>query len=153
MSLNNLESSCYRDGMLGTALEFAPGTTDDCKRLVTQLFQEPGAVLGAYRKARRQFQTGDLVLVAAQHDGSGFEAMSRMHYVERLRRGLGQDGAKLLASLGIAHQSAHKVASLPWESDAFWLIINRRDALPIMVVLFAAQYATEKDAHEPLILG
>ena len=153
MSLNNLESSCYRDGMLGTALEFAPGTTDDCKRLVTQLFQEPGAVLGAYRKARRQFQSGDLVLVAAQHDGSGFEAMSRMHYVERLRRGLGQDGAKLLASLGIAHQSAHKVASLPWESDAFWLIINRRDALPIMVVLFAAQYATEKDAHEPLILG
>jgi hypothetical protein len=43
--------------------EFAPGTTDDCKKLVTQLFREPGAVLGAYRAARKQFQTGDIVLV------------------------------------------------------------------------------------------
>ena len=153
MPLNDSESSCYRDGMLGTALEFAPGTTDDCKRLVTQLFQEPGAVLGAYRAARRQFQTGDLVLVAAQHDGSGFEAMSRAHYIERLRKGLGRDGAKILASLGIAHQSAHKVASLPWDSDAMWLVINQRDALPVMVVLFAAPYATDGDAHEPLILS
>jgi|SRR5208282_1377199 len=139
--------------MLATALEFAPGTTDDCKRLVTQLFQKPGDVLGAYREARRQFQSGDLVLVAAQHDGSGLEAMTRPHYIARLRRGLGRDGAKLLAALGIAHQSAHKVASLPWESDAMWLVINRRDELPIMVVLFAAPYATDADAREPLIVS
>ena len=153
MPLNDSESSCYRDGMLGTALEFAPGTTDDCKRLVTQLFQEPGAVLGAYRAARRQFQTGDLVLVAAQHDGSGFDAMPREHYIRRLRDGLGRNGAKMLAVLGIAHQSAHKVASLPWESDALWLVINRRDALPVMVVLYAAPYATDADAKEPSLLS
>jgi len=139
--------------MLATALEFAPGTTDDCKRLVTQLFREPGAVLGAYRAARRQFQTGDLVLVTAQHDGSGFEAMPRAHYVARLRQGLGPNGTKLLAALGVAHESAHKVASLPWDSDALWLIINRRDDLPVMVVLFAAPYATDADAREPLIVS
>jgi len=139
--------------MLATALEFAPGTTDDCKTIVTQLFREPGAVLGAYRAARQQFRTGDVVLVTAQHDGSGFEAMPRAHYIERLRQGLGRNGAKLLATLGIAHQSAHKVASLPWESDAMWLVINRRDALPVMVVLFAAPYATDADAREPRILN
>jgi hypothetical protein len=139
--------------MLGTALEFAPGTTDDCKRLVAQLFQEPGVVLGAYRTARERFRTGDVVLVTAEHDPSGFEAMPRTHYVERLRDGLGRNGSKLLAVLGLAHQSAHKVASLPWESDAFWLIVNRKDALPVMVVLYAAPYATEGDAREPLILS
>jgi hypothetical protein len=139
--------------MLATALEFAPGTTEDCKRLVARLFREPGEVLGAYRTARKQFRTGDLVLVTAEHDPSGFEATPRAHYVEKLRQGLGRDGAKLLAVLGIAHQSAHKVASLPWESDAMWLVINRRDALPVMVVLFAAPYATDADAREPLILG
>jgi len=139
--------------MLGTALEFAAGTTDDCKRLVTHLFQDPGAVLGAYRVAREQFRTGDLVLVTAEHDPSGFEATPRPHYVERLRTGLGRDGAKLLAVLGVAHQSAHKIASLPWESDAFWLVVNRKDALPVMVVLFAAPYAVGADAREPVILS
>jgi len=139
--------------MFGTALEFATGTTDDCKRLVTQLFQQPGAVLGAYRTARQKFKTGDIVLVAAQHDGSGFDAMPREHYIRRLRDGLGRNGAKMLAVLGIAHQSAHKVASLPWESDALWLVINRRDALPVMVVLYAAPYATDADAKEPSLLS
>ncbi len=139
--------------MLATALEFAPGTTDDCKRLVTRLFQDPSVVLGAYRTAREKFRTGDVVLVTEESNPSGFETTPRNHYVERLRRGLGRDGGKLLAVLGIAHQSAHKVASLPWESDAFWLVINRKDALPVMVVLFSAPYATDKDAGEPLILG
>jgi hypothetical protein len=138
--------------MLGTALEFAPGTTEDCQRLVTQLFQKPGAVLGAYRMARQRFGTSDVVLVTAQHDGSGFEAMPRNHYVERLRRGLGRNGAKMLAALGIAHKSAQEVVSMPRESNALWLVINRKDAMPIMVVLFAAPYATGADAREPTIL-
>jgi|SRR5580700_2995494 hypothetical protein len=137
--------------MLGTALEFAVGTTDDCKRLATDLFK-PGELLGAYRLARQKFRTSDIVLVTAQHDGSGFEAMIRPHYVGRLRQGLGRNGAKMLATLGVAHKSAHQVASLPAESDAFWLVINRKDALPIMIVLFAGPYATGADAHEPTIL-
>lgn len=139
--------------MLGTSLDFAPGTTEDCQRLVTQLFKEPGAVLGAYRMARQQFSTSDVVLVTSQHDGSGFEAMPRAHYITKLRRGLGRDGAKMLATLGIAHKSAHQIASMPKESDALWLIINRKDALPVMVVLFAAPFATDADAEEPSILS
>jgi hypothetical protein len=139
--------------MLGTDLEFAPGTTPDCKRLVSQLFHESGAVLGAYRMARARFRSGDIVLVTAEDDPSGFRAAPRMHYIEHLRKGFGRNGAPLLAILGIAQQSAHKVASLPWESDAFWLVVNRRDASPIMVVLFAVPYATGADAHEPTILS
>jgi hypothetical protein len=139
--------------MLGTSLEFALGTTDDCQRLVTRLFQEPGAVLGAYRAARRQFGTGDVVLVTAEHDPSGFEATPRADYIRRLRDGLGRGGGKLLAVLGIAHKSAHQVANLPRDSDAVWLVVNRRDALPVMVVLYAAPYATGADAREPTILS
>jgi len=139
--------------MLGTSLDFAPGTTEDCQRLVTDLFQDPAAVLGAYRAARARFRTSDVVLVTAQHDGSGFEAMPRAHYIDMLRRGLGRDGAKMLATLGVAHKSAHQVASMPKDSDALWLIINRRDALPVMVVLFAAPFATDADANEPTILS
>jgi len=137
--------------MLGTSLEFAPGTTEDCQKLMAQLFK-PGELLGAYRMARQRFGVSDLVLVTAQQDGSGFEAMVRSHYVSRLRQGLGRNGAKMLAALGVAHKSAHQVVSLPKESDAFWLVINRRDALPVMVVLFATQYATDADASEPTIV-
>jgi hypothetical protein len=138
--------------MLGTALEFAPGTTEDCQRLMAQLFK-PGELLGAYRMARQRFGVSDLVLVTAQQDGSGFEAMVRSHYVGRLRRGLGRNGAKMLEALGVVHQSAHQVVRMPADSDAFWLVINRRDALPVMVVLFATQYATDADAEEPSILS
>ena len=136
----------------GTSLDFAPGTTEDCQRLVTRLFEEP-AVLDAYYTARKHFGTSDVVLVTAEHDPSGFEAMPRAHYVKRLRDGLGRGGAKLLAVLGIAKQSAHQVASLPRDSDAMWLVVNRKEALPVMVVLFTVPYATGADAREPTILS
>ncbi len=137
--------------MLGTSLEFAPGTTEDCQKIMAQLFK-PGELLGAYRMARQRFGVSDLVLVAAQHDGSGCEAMVRSHYVSRLRQGLGRNGAAMLNALGVAHKSAHEIASMPKDSDAFWVVINRRDALPVMVVLFATKYATDADASEPTIL-
>jgi hypothetical protein len=137
--------------MFGTALEFAPGTTEDCERLIAHLFK-PGDVLAAYRVARQRFGTGDLVLVTSQRDGSGFEAQVRTHYVKRLRDGLGRNAAKMLASLAVAHQSAQQIVKLPKESDAMWLIVNRPDAMPIMVVLFAAPYATGADAREPTII-
>jgi hypothetical protein len=138
--------------MLRTGLEFARGTTEDCKRLVMGLFQQAEDVLGAYRVACAQFHTRDIVLVSAEWDASGLEAMPRARYVERLRRGLPTNGAKLLALLGIAHRSAHQVATLPTESDAFWLVVNRRGALPVMAVLLATPYAGGADAHEPTIL-
>lgn len=137
--------------MLGTALEFAPGTTEDCQRLATQLFQDPEGMLESYRAFRRRFKTGDLVLETAEYDPSGYKGMTRKHYVDVKRRD--PVGAKIINALTIAHQSAQKVASLPWEADAFWLVINLRDAMPVMIVLFAAPYATDADAREPLILS
>ena len=137
--------------MLGNVLEFAPGTTEDCQRLAMRLFQQPAEVLGAYRRGRGQLQSSDLVLVTAMHDPSGFEVMRRSHYVERLRSGLGPNGAKMLRTLGVANRSAHQVASLPKEADAMWLIVNRKDAMPVMIVLFAAKFATGADAREPTI--
>ena len=138
--------------MLGTLLDFAPGTTEDCQRLAFRLFQEPRKVLKRYRTFRRQFGTSDLVLETEESDPSGFNGMTREYYVNSKLRSLGQGGAKLAALLGI-DQSAHQVVSLPPESDAFWLIINRRDALPVMIVLFAAPFATDADANEPTILS
>lgn len=135
--------------VFGTSLEFAAGTTDDCKRLVAGLFQ-PGDVLAAYREARRRLGTADVVLVAAEYDASGFEATARRQYVARLREGL-RDGNRLVSVLGIAQRSAREVASLPRGAEAFWLVVNRRQALPVMVVLFAAPYAMGGDAREPSV--
>jgi hypothetical protein len=53
--------------MLKTGLEFAPGTKEDCKRLVRKL-GPPAVLLNAYRNARAEYGTGDIVLVAA-HEG------------------------------------------------------------------------------------
>jgi hypothetical protein len=139
--------------MLGTALEFAAGTTEDCQRLVVGLFQQPETVLDTYRAARQRFGTGDLVLVTAEADPSGFTVMPRARYVAALRAGLPRGGDKLVASLGIAHNSAHKVVSLPKSSEAMWLIVNRQGAMPIMCVLFVAPFATAADAREPTLLS
>lgn len=134
--------------MLGTSLEFARGTTPDCERLVASLFK-PGELLGGYRLARKKFRTPDLVLVTSAHDPSGFEATPRRAYVERLRRGMGRNGEKMVRALALGSKSAQAVATLPREADAFWLVVNRRDAVPVMVVLFAAEFATGDDAREP----
>jgi hypothetical protein len=125
--------------MLKTGLEFAPGTTDDCKRLVGRMFS-PADILGAYRSARDQFQTGDIVLVASESDADGFDAMPRTEYVARLRRALGPKAAKMMPVLTIAHKTAHRIMNLPFESDALWLVIVRGQQVPSMCVIYALAY-------------
>jgi hypothetical protein len=125
--------------MLKTGLEFAPGTTDECKKLVTRLMQ-PEQILSAYRQARGQFSTGDLVLTISEQDPSGFEAESRIAYVKRARE---MNKRVPLLMHGLAAQSAHKIAKLPPEAEALWLIIVRGPkAVPIMCVIFAVPYQT-----------
>ena len=134
--------------MIRTGLEFAPGTTDDCKQLVGRLFQ-PGEILGAYRAGRQQFRSGDLVLLAAEDDPSGFAVKPRAEYVREIRQSMGARAPAMLRVLTMASKSAHQVARLPFEADAMWLVIARRQAIPVMVVLFAAPYEAESTGGVP----
>lgn len=122
--------------MFQTGLEFASGTTNDCKRLVAKLFP-PGEILGAYRQARSALGTGDLVLVTEEADPSGFQAMPRVEYVKKIKGAMGHLARKTLPALGIAQRSAHGVAQLPFESDAMWLVVVRGQEIPVMCVIFA----------------
>lgn len=125
--------------VLKTGLEFAPGTTDECKKLVGRLFQ-PGDILGAYRIARETFKTNDLVLIASEQDPSGFDAEPRNEYV---RRASGPGGVPLLMRR-LAADSAQTVMMLPADADAVWLVIARgSQAVPVMCVIFATPYEIE----------
>lgn len=128
--------------MLKTGLEFASGTTDDCKRLVGRMFT-PTDILGAYRQARAQLRHGDIVLVAAEYDGSGFQAMPRLDYVKQIRESMGAKAPAMLGALTIASKSAHSLLKMPFEAEAMWLVINRRGMVPIMAVLYATPYEVE----------
>jgi hypothetical protein len=133
--------------VIKTGLEFAPGTTDDCRRLVHDLFQ-PGDLLTAYREARQKFMTGDLVLVTAESDPSQGAFAVRTAYANEVRRAMGSNAPALMAAWNLGRQAAHSVARLPFEDDAFWLVVNRHQALPVEVVLFASPYE-EQDTPDP----
>ena len=124
--------------MLKTGLEFAPGTTDECKKLIARLFQ-PGEILGAYRAARVNFKTGDLVMRASEQDPAGFEAETRVEYVKRVKQSTRSNSLPLLMR-GL-DRSAHAIVQLPFQEDAMWFIVVRGpQAVPVMCVLFAAPY-------------
>ncbi len=127
----------------GFGLEFAHGTTPDCKRLVGKLFQ-PGELLGAYILGRQQHLTSDLVLVTSEADPSGFEAWPRADYVAKILGGMdARSAATMRKSWTMAHRSAHEIAQLPREENAWWLVIARREALPPMAVMFASRHEVE----------
>ena len=123
---------------LRTGLEFAPGTTEDCKRLVDKLFT-PTDILASYRAARAQFHTGDIVLVASESDPSGFSAKARMTFVKEMRDGLNGKPMPFVAR-ALAERTAHAIVQLPFTSEAMWLVITRHQGLPVMVVIYATPY-------------
>jgi hypothetical protein len=123
---------------LRTGLEFAPGTTDDCKKIVGKLFT-PTDILGAYRAAREMFQTGDLVLVASESDPSGFSTKKRSTFVKELKAGLNGKPMPFIAR-ALVDKPAHSIVQMPFSSDAMWLVITRHQGLPIMVVIYATPY-------------
>lgn len=141
--------------MLGIGLDFAPGTTDECKKLVAGLFT-PTEIFSAYRMARAQFKTSDLVLLVSEQDPSDFQAEPRIAYVKRLRecgvereiQGSKEKRGVPVLMRGLAEKSAHKVAKLPFESDALWLIVSRGPkAVPVMCVLYATPYEATASAN------
>jgi hypothetical protein len=131
--------------MLQTGLDFAPGTTEECKKLVVGLFT-PSEIFGAYRMARSQLKTSDLVLLVSKQDPSEFQAEPRSVYVKRLREVQGSKQKKGVPILmrGLAEKSAHAVMKLPAESDALWLLVVRGPKeVPVMCVLYATPYEAE----------
>jgi len=127
--------------MLKTGLEFAPGTTDDCKRLIGRMFK-PVDLLEAYRTAREEFGNSDIVL-AASDQVEGIQYTPRLTYVEMLRQRLGPRASefKMWAN------SAQSVVRMPIDSNAFWLVIDLKGAdFPIMCVIFAVSYTVEQPA-------
>jgi len=135
--------------MLRTGLEFAPGTTDDCKQLIARIFA-PGDLLEAYRSKRIELRTGDLVIVGSDYDPT-LKVIKRLDYVEVIKRGVekrtGRPGKVPQLFEVLAHRTAHHVAQLPFESDAFWLMVARGDQqLPILCAVFAAQYEETQPA-------
>lgn len=130
--------------MLRTGLDFAPGTTDACKQLVGRLF-EPSQLYSAYKAARERFGTGDLVLNVSEQDPSGFEADTRAGYIRRIKAA--GEGRVPVLMRALVDRSAQGIMSMPFESDAMWLIIVRGpQEVPVMCVLYATRYEVEPAA-------
>lgn len=134
--------------MISQGLEFAPGTTDECKKLVTSLFTQEELFV-AYRRARIQCSNGDLVIRISEHDPSVFEIEPRIAYIKRIRDSHGQLNVPgkskdvPIFMRRMSAESAHKVVQLPAEGDALWLIVVRGPQdVPVTCVIFAVPYET-----------
>ena len=133
---------------MAKGLEFAPGTTDETKKLIGSLF-EPSQLFSAYRAARARFGTGDLVLMVSEQDPSGFEANTRGGFVQRIKAAQGPNKPIHPFMKSLVERSAQSIVTLPFDSDAMWLVVVRgMQAVPVTCVLYAMDYAT--DTEEPL---
>lgn len=124
-------------------LEFAPGTTDECRRLVGSILT-PGAILGAYRDARAMYGTSDIVLVVYPDQSADINGGSRSEYRSHLRQLFGRRASEFK----MYSESAHSVMSLPKESEAMWLVIHAQSMdIPIMCVIYATPYEVATGAN------
>lgn len=130
--------------MIGTALEFAPGTSEPCKRVVVGMFGDARLLLGAYKNARHHLKTPDVVILTSVEDPSNYIAESRLDYLGRLRRALGKNAPRTMPQLGI-NKAAQAVVKVPREMDAFWLVVTRGQDLPLECVLFTTPYEAGMD--------
>jgi hypothetical protein len=123
-------------GMRQTGLEFAPGTTDDCKRMVQRLLT-PESIMAAYRNARSECRTSDIVLFLSDQDPT-IHGGARTEYCKHLQKVFG----KAAPGFRMWAHSAHSVMKLPNDSEALWLVIDVRQAdVPVMCVIYAVPYA------------
>jgi hypothetical protein len=107
--------------MVKSSLEFAPGTAEPTKKLVSGI--PPYDLLVAYRNSVKEFGSTDIVLLIAIQDGEpmAFEAMTRATYVAQAFNA----AAKRVHPMALA--SAHKRMSMPADTAAFWLAVELRD--------------------------
>lgn len=117
--------------MIAYDLEFGPNTAEAHKKLIYGMFA-PRQLLSAYRTARREHNTADLVLVVLNMDPSDMFAGPRSSMSEHLTKKL-----KFPAPL----MSAQRMVKLPVDHDAFWLIVPIPNCdIPAMVVMYAIEY-------------
>lgn len=124
--------------MLRTGLEFAPGTTDASKRLVGKLLK-PEVIMSAYRAARDECNTNDIVLHLSDRDPE-IRGGTRIEFCKHLQRLFG----KRAPDFKMWHRSAQSVMQLPGDSDAMWLVIEAQGLdVPEMCVIYAMSYKQE----------
>jgi hypothetical protein len=117
--------------MIAYDLEFGLNTDESHKKVIYGLF-EPRQLLSAYRAARREHGTADLVLVCLNMDPADLFAGPRASMSDHLRKQF-----KFPAPL----MPAHGMVQLPLDQEAFWLIVpGSSNDIPIMVVMYAIQY-------------
>lgn len=107
--------------MLATALEFAPGTAEDNKKVLIGLY-DPKFLLSSYRQACVEHKSRDVVLMNLDPENPS-ELLA----------------GKRTPQMGL--ESAHKIMQLPIDSDAFWIIVKLPQvAMPVTAVLYALPY-------------
>lgn len=129
-------------GTVGSKLQFAHGApqpgspAEQVEKLVASLFPDPTDLLAAYQMGLHTYKTSDLVLVVAKEDAELISAWPRQKYIQSALR-----LCPPAALPRLAHESAHRIAKLPVDSPAFWLVIEVRQApAPIMTVLYTTHY-------------
>lgn len=117
--------------MIAYDLEFGPNTDEAHKKVVYGLF-DPRQLLSAYRAARREHGTADLVLVCLNMDPTDLFAGPRVSMSDHLRTQF---------KFPVPLVSAHSMVKAPRDDEAFWLIIpGAAHDIPIMVVMRSTQY-------------
>jgi hypothetical protein len=120
--------------MLKTALEFAPNTSENSKKLVLGMFS-PGELLLAYRQAKAACGSSDVVLHTSVEERA-IRGGARRVFCERLQQLFGPRAFEF-AMWG---QTAQSVVKMPLDAEAFWLVIEIPKEMPSMIVLFAMPY-------------
>lgn len=124
-------------------LEFAVGTTNECKKLVERVVPSR-ELLVQYKNGQVNFGTSDLVLRISATDPSGFRVQTRKDFIRDI---IAASGGKLPDFFkGMAAASAHKVAQVPLDSDAMWLVVDGLQ-MPIMCVVYAVKYKIDSEGN------
>lgn len=121
--------------MLKTGLTFAPGTTEDCKKLVSRL-HTPVSLLGAYRQAREQSGSTDIVL-AISDQVPHIEYATRLEYCKHLKQLFGEKAS----AFTLWHVSAQSYLKMPQEDEAMWVVVQISGVeLPPICAIHAIPY-------------
>ena len=121
--------------MLQTGLEFAPGTTDDSKKLIHKLLS-PESIMSAYRSARGECGTSDIVLHFSDQDPI-IRGGTRLEFCKHLQERFG----KAASGFRMWRHSAHAVMKMPSDSEALWLVVESKGLdVPVMCVIYATPY-------------